>query len=176
MSTIRGRARAAVARRASSRHSGPQTPGFRCRFADTGSHACAAGAHTRASTKAGVAPLLMSDALANLGTRGVVRPSSRRGDRRRVLLRHELGCASGADGGSPKALAARLICAGEQAHRADAFVAERAPSRLAAWLPEWTRTIRAPVLLPGGAGARARRSRAPVLPCSRAPVPGGCPK
>ena len=31
--------------------------------ADTGSHACAAGAHTRASTKAGVGPLFMTDLL-----------------------------------------------------------------------------------------------------------------
>ena len=31
--------------------------------ADTGSHACAAGTHTRASTKAGVGPLFMSDPL-----------------------------------------------------------------------------------------------------------------
>ena len=35
--------------------------------ADTGSHACA-GAHTRASTKAGVGPLFMSDPL--LASRG----------------------------------------------------------------------------------------------------------
>jgi hypothetical protein len=39
--------------------------------ADTGSHARAAGAHTRASTKAGVGPLFMTDLLlANLATRG----------------------------------------------------------------------------------------------------------
>src|SRR5580704_16826035 len=53
----------------------------------------------RASTNAGVCPLWVNDVLlANLGTRGVVRPSSRCGYRRRVLLWHELGCASGADG------------------------------------------------------------------------------
>ena len=53
----------------------------------------------RASTNAGVCPLCVNDVLlANLGTRGVVRPSSRCGYRRRVLLWHELGCASGADG------------------------------------------------------------------------------
>jgi hypothetical protein len=36
---------------------------LRLLVSDTGSHACAAGAHTRASTKAGVGPLLMSDPL-----------------------------------------------------------------------------------------------------------------
>jgi hypothetical protein len=47
------------------------------------------------------------------------------------------GAASGADG-APGRLAARLICAGEQADGAGAFVGERALGRLAAWLPEWT--------------------------------------
>jgi len=52
------------------------------------------------------------------------------------------GMNSGARGRrrcSPKALADRLICAGEQAQQRGAFVGERAPGRLAAWLPEWTR-------------------------------------
>ena len=51
------------------------------------------------------------------------------------------GMNSGARGRrrcSPKALADRLICAGEQAQQRGAFVGERAPGRLAAWLPEWT--------------------------------------
>jgi hypothetical protein len=36
--------------------------------------------------------------VASLGTQGVVRPSSRCGNRRRVLLWHEVGCDAGADG------------------------------------------------------------------------------
>ena len=64
----------------SSHHSGPQAPGFRCRFADTGSHACAAGAHTRASTKAGVARGLQQRPAPRLYERGpVVNPRASAG-------------------------------------------------------------------------------------------------
>jgi hypothetical protein len=41
----------------------PDASVLRLLVSDTGSHACAAGAHTRASTKAGVGPLFMSDPL-----------------------------------------------------------------------------------------------------------------
>ena len=93
----------------------------------------------RASTNAGVCPLCVNDVLlANLGTRGVVRPSSRCGDRRRVLLWHELGCASGADGAVRRRLPVASFVAASKRTAAGGFVGERARGRLAAWLPEWT--------------------------------------
>jgi hypothetical protein len=49
---------------------GPANAGLPLALADTGSHACAAGAHTRASTKARVAPLLMIDPLLTTGGSG----------------------------------------------------------------------------------------------------------
>ena len=60
-------------------------------------------ANTHANTNAGVAPHFARVALlANLGTRRVVRASSRCGDRRRVLLWHERRYDAGADGLVPR--------------------------------------------------------------------------
>jgi hypothetical protein len=72
--------------------------------ADTGSHACAAGAHTRASTKAGVGPLFMSDPLRATSAPddgrwrpGVGKPPARRAEQ----VRHSAGpgLRRGAKGG-----------------------------------------------------------------------------
>ena len=55
-------------------------------------------AHRAKTTRAGARTSQEVAPVANLGTRGVVRPSSRCGDRRRVLLWHERGYDAGADG------------------------------------------------------------------------------
>jgi hypothetical protein len=100
---------------------------------DSSSPCALSGAKDRAEHKASLGARVNAHlAFANLGTRGVVRPSSRCGDRRRVLLWHELGCASGADGAVRRRLP---IVSFVPASKRTALVVSWGSEHLADWPP-----------------------------------------
>jgi hypothetical protein len=77
-----------------------------------------AGGDTRANTNTGVGPAFTRDMLvANLGASCLVAGPAAASGRLRVALSHERGCGRGADDAGGKALADRLIRAGQQAPR-----------------------------------------------------------
>jgi len=95
------------------------------------------------------------------------RPSSRCVDQRGVLLSRELGYAVGRRPCSPKELADRLSCAGEQTPGAVALVTERASAAPPSSLLRWTRTTRL-----AARGGRLHRPGDPRAGASDADVTG----